>query len=266
MNALDRGLEGFLQGVARQSGRVVATVALVFYAGVGLALPVFSGWSPLWLVLANIFGTSLAALVLITWLANRVQARDRRHLVEWTTDLRLLDSSEFEWFVGEVFRRDGWVVEETGRPDGPDGNVDLSLRKGGVRRLVQCKRWTSWLVSVDDIRAFAGTLARERMPPTDGIFVTLSGFTEQARQEAQTLGLTLLDNRDLYARAEHVRRTEPCPACGSPMVLDRSSRGWWFRCVAHGCAGKRDLGRDPIRAVELLTEIPETEPAASTPT
>ena len=38
------------------------------------------------------------------------------------------------------------------------------------------------------------------------------------------------------------------------MLLGRSSRGWWFRCVTPGCGGKRDLGRNPGRAVELLTE------------
>ena len=44
-----------------------------------------------------------------------VEARDRRHLVEWTTDLRLLDFEEFEWFVGELYRRKGWSVERVGR-------------------------------------------------------------------------------------------------------------------------------------------------------
>jgi Restriction endonuclease len=106
------------------------------------------------------------------------------------------------------------------------------------------------------VRAFAGTLARERLPMTDGILVTTSGFSEQARREARTLELTLMDGADLYAVVERVRRTEPCPNCQAPMVLDRSSRGWWFRCVTSSCAGKLDLGRDPVRAVELLTDAP----------
>jgi hypothetical protein len=198
----------------------------------------------------------LAGSLILVWFAVRVQATYRRHLVEWTTDLRLLDSAEFEWLVGEIFRRDGWKVEETGRRDGPDGNIDLRLSKGGKRGLVQCKRWASWLVGVDDIRAFAGTLMREGLPGTSGIFVTLSDFTGQAREEAKRVGITLVDNRDLYARVEQVRRIEACPTCGSSMLLDRSAQGWWFRCVTNGCQGKRDLGKDPARAVELLTELP----------
>jgi hypothetical protein len=36
-------------------------------------------------------------------MAVRVEAGHRRHLVEWTTNLRHLDAAEFEWLVGEVF-------------------------------------------------------------------------------------------------------------------------------------------------------------------
>lgn len=240
----------------RASGRTVALVAVLLYAGIGLAVPLLLALPTSWLVSLNIIGTTFAGLLILVWLGVRVQARDRRHLVEWTTDLRLLDAAEFEWLVGEAFRRDGWKVEETGRQDGPDGNVDLRLTRGGRPVIVQCKRWVSYLIGVDAIRAFAGTLMREGLSGSSGIFVTLSDFTPQARQEAQGIGLTLLDKHDLYERVEKVRRAEPCPTCGSSMLLDRSPRGWWFRCVAKGCVGKRDLGTDPARAVELLTQLP----------
>lgn len=257
MKAIDDALYRFLLGFAeRASGRVLAAIALALYAGLGLALPLALGWPVTWLVSANIVGTALAGTLILMWFAARVQAANRRHLIEWTSDLRLLDSTEFEWLVGEVFRRDGWKVEETGRPDAPDGNVDLRLGKRGQRVLVQCKRWQSKVVGVDDVRAFAGTLMREGLTGASGIFVTLSDFSEQAREEAKQVGLVLMDNRDLYERVESVRRSEPCPVCGSSMLLDRSGYGWWFRCVTPACTGKRDLGRDPARAVELLTEPP----------
>lgn len=254
---LDEALDRMILAMAtRASGRTIAVLALPLYAGVGLALPLGLGWSVSWLVAANVIGTTFAGILILMWVGVQVQAHHRRNLIEWTTDLRLLDSEEFEWLVGEVFRREGWTVEETGRRDGPDGNIDLSLKRNGTRSIVQCKRWQSWLVGVDDVRGFAGTLMREGLPGSAGAFVTLSGFTDQAREEAKKTGLTLVDNRDLFARVEKVRRSEACPTCGASMVLDRSSRGWWFRCVAQGCAGKRDLGNDPARAVELLTQIP----------
>ena len=162
------------------------------------------------------------------WLLVQVEARDRRHLVEWTSNLRLLTAGEFEWLVGEMFRREGWKVCETGRQDESDGNIDLELTRGARRMIVQCKRWQSWLVGVDDIRGFAGTLMREGLPGSSGIFVTMSDFSEQARTEAEATGITLIDRPNLYSRVEKARRVEPCPACQAPMVLGQSARGWWF--------------------------------------
>jgi ssDNA-binding Zn-finger/Zn-ribbon topoisomerase 1 len=68
------------------------------------------------------------------------------------------------------------------------------------------------------------------------------------------MGMALIDNRELYAMVEEVRRQEPCPTCQLPMRLDRSAYGWWFHCTASPCTGKRDLGRDPALAVDLLTK------------
>ena len=258
MSKLDDLFERILMAVARSSGYTVAALALLFYGGGGLALPLALDWSALNLVAANFLGTMLAGLVIVGWIVVQLQARDRRHLVEWTTNLRLLTPSEFEWLVGEVFRREGWEVRETGRQDAPDGGIDLELTRDGQRMIVQCKRWTYKLVGVDEVRKFGGTLMREHLAGSAGIFVTLRGFTEQARAEGQKIGMTLVDNRDLDSRIEKVRRAEPCDICQKPMILARSRRGWWLRCVAGGCQGKRDLGNDPGRAVDLLTQPPVT--------
>jgi restriction system protein len=247
----DRALIGL---VTRVPAWTVAAIALLLYVGGGLVLPLALRWSTLLLVEANVIGTSLAALIGLGWLVVQMEARDRRHLLEWTSNLRLLTAEEFEWLVGELFRREGWKVQETGRQDGPYGNIDLELTHGASRMIVQCKRWQSWLVGVDDIRGFAGTLLREGVRGSSGFFVTLSDFSQQARTEAEMTGITLIDGGDLHSRVERARRPEPCPICQAAMILSRSSRGWWFRCNAVGCQGKRDLGNDQGRAVELLTQ------------
>jgi HJR/Mrr/RecB family endonuclease len=254
MSKPDELLEQALTSViTRLPGAAAAALALVIYVGAGLALPLALRWSVMGLVIANIVATFIAVLVALCWLAGQVEESRRRQLVEWTTDLRLLSAEEFEWLVGELFRREGWDVQETGRQDGPDGNIDLELTRDGHHAIVQCKRWTSRLVNVDEVRNFGGTLLREGLAGSSGVFVTLSGFTAQARTEARKIGLTLVDRRDLYTRMEKVRRSEPCPICQTPMTLGRSARGWWLRCVQAGCQGKRDLGTDPGRAVDLLT-------------
>lgn len=240
--------------VKRVSGRAVAILAVASYAGLGLALPIALDWPKLWLVSANLWGTLIAGSLIFGWLFLQLQARDRRHLLEWTSDLRLLDGEEFEWLVGELFRREGWTVAERGRQDAADGNIDLELVQGAERRLVQCKRWTAKWVGVGEVRGFIGTLAAEKLPTTAGIFVTLAGFTEQARDLAKQAELALMDNRDLFARVEKVRRAELCRTCQSPMLLGHSIHGWWFRCATPRCGGKRDLDKDPGRAVALLTE------------
>lgn len=254
VDRLDRAIFAF---VRRVSGRTVAIVSAAFYPGLGLLVPVAFDWSRSWLLSVNLLGATAAAAVSLGWLLVQVEAKDRRHLLEWTTDLRHLTASEFEWLVGELFRREGWKVEETGSQDGPDGNVDLVLTKDGVTQVVQCKRWSSWQIGVKEVREFAGTLRREEL--RSGTLVTFSSFTAQATAEAARIdGLHLIDGRELYRRIERVRRPEPCPACQKAMVLDRSLHGWWFRCVADGCAGKRNLDREPALAVELLTQPPAT--------
>jgi len=261
MSKFDDLSERILRAAGRMPGRAVVVLTLLFYAGGGLALPLALGWSRLGLVEANFLWTMLAGLLIFAWVATQFEAgerrRQRRHLLEWTTELRHLNAQEFEWLVGEVFRREGWKVRETGRQDGPDGNIDLELTRDGQRMIVQCKRWSSKLVDVHEIREFGGTLLRERLPPHAGIFVTLSDFFGQARAEAEETGIIIVDNRDLCARIEKVRRPELCDICQRPMILDHSQHGWWFRCIA-GCPGKRDLGKDAGRAVEFLTQPPLT--------
>jgi len=243
----------FLDLVRRAPGSMVLAAALLCYPGAGLLLPLVLHWSLWGLVQANFLGTTLAAIVACGWLLVQIEARDRRHLVEWTTDLRLLSAQEFEWLVGELFRRKGWEVEETGRQDGPDGNIDLVLTRKSERRIVQCKRWQSWEVGVNEVRGFAGTLLHDHLPGSAGIFVTLSTFNARARAEAQQTGVTLIDRYDLYQLVTKARRTEPCPTCEAPMALRHSQYGWYFRCEIEGCSGKRHLDDKAGRAVELLT-------------
>ena len=55
------------------------------------------------------------------------------------SDLRSLTWRQFESFIGELFREQGYFVMET--PEGPDNGVDLVLRKEGEKTYVQCKHW-----------------------------------------------------------------------------------------------------------------------------
>ena len=52
-------------------------------------------------------------------------------------EIRNLTWHQFEFFIGQAYREKGYIVAET--PEGPDGGVDLILRKDGEKTFVQCK-------------------------------------------------------------------------------------------------------------------------------
>ena len=199
--------------LTRAVGRLPMTAALLLagavYAGVGLALPLALDAHGLQLISLNVLGVLSGLALILAWLFPLTQAVHRRHLLEWTTHLRLLSATEFEWLVGELLRREGWEVDETGREDAADGNVDLRIRKRDREMVVQCKRWTTNPVGVSEVRELAGTVAREQLPRGAGVLVTLSHFTGQAVAEAAQLELELVDNRDSVPSARAGGRDRP---------------------------------------------------------
>ena len=225
MSKLDELSDRLLLAAGHMPGHAVAALALLFYVGGGLALPILLGivflgwdtvnWSVPFIVMANLYSTTLAALVILAWLTLRVEARERRHLLEWTTDLRHLNSEEFEWLVGEVFRREGWEVEETGSQEHADGNIDLAMTREGKRAVVQCKLWQSWRIGVKQIREFGGTLLREGLQGSDGIFVTIGDIHESTRAEAENRRNARRQG-ELHSRMESVRRAEPAQSARNP--------------------------------------------------
>src|ERR1019366_3511755 len=92
-----------------------------------------------------------------------------------------------------------------------DGNIDLVAEKGNQRVIIQCKRWTSWRVPVEEIQRFAGTFLPKEMGSADRVFVTLSEYTPEAREAADRAGIVLIDGVQLAEEIESVRRTELCP-------------------------------------------------------
>ncbi|MCF6262966.1 MAG: restriction endonuclease [Xanthomonadales bacterium] len=70
--------------------------------------------------------------------------------------IRNLSWLQFEQFVGSYFKDQGYMVIET--PAGPDGGVDLVLRKDGKKTYVQCKHWKTYKVGVDKVRELLGAM------------------------------------------------------------------------------------------------------------
>jgi hypothetical protein len=248
--------------MARLPMNAALAVAGLVYAGIGLALPLAIGAPDGSLIGLNIIGVMIAWALTLGWLFPVTEARARRQLLEQSTNLRLLSARDFEQLVGEMLRREGWEVKEVGQHGTPDGGVDLQIREGTRRMLVQCKRWDSKQVGVNEVRQLAGAMLREKV--NEGVLVTLSDFTPASISEAKKDGIILVAGSELARRLERTGATKllrddtrdipyACPQCGTPMRLGHNDYGYWLSCPNFATdRGKLDLGPDPTQALERL--------------
>jgi restriction system protein len=114
-------------------------------------------------------------------------------------DISALKWREFEEFIGEAYRRQGYEVEERGG-SGPDGGIDLILRKKDETVLVQCKHWEAEQVGVKIVRELYGVVASEGA--TKGIVVTTGHFTSDAELFAHGKPLSLIRGNELSRLVE----------------------------------------------------------------
>jgi len=250
-------------------------VSAVVYGGLRLTPLAFPPENPLRL-LGALFAPYAAVLVLLPALPAAWHKWRRRELVDrqrGLDTLREMTWREFEKLVGEAYRRQGYAVEETGG-GGPDGGVDLILRRGGETVLVQCKHWKQKKVSSPTVRELRGAVARDRA--TRGIFVTLGDFTEDARAEALKQPpvelvngaalLLLIQGVQQGAQAPGRQTSVPtaaaavpiveaaapdapptCPVCARPMRKKMAGRGpnqgneFWGCPAFPNCRGTRPL-------------------------
>lgn len=214
-------------------------------------------------------------------LISAFQAAKQRKLyatVQSRTDTGALNDmswEEFETLVAEHFQRKGFKVTREGG-NGPDGGVDLVLRKGGEKHLVQCKQWRAYQVGVQPVREFYGVMAASGA--VSGYFVTSGKFSEDAVKFVKGLNLELIDGRKLKLMIAPTARssapftprrgTEPipfppkedpatspmsppnCPKCGAEMKQRTGRQGqnagkpFWGCSTYPKCNGTRPIEDD----------------------
>ena len=168
--------------------------------------------------------------------------------------IRAMSWRQFETLVGEAYRRQGYMVEETGG-GGADGGIDLILRGKGQKILVQCKQWRSFKVGVKVVREMFGIMVAER---ADRVILVTSGvYTQESYGFARGKPIELVDGKALVQLIRDVKgepvaartvasaqtsQTAPtkvldvrtgasdvavpsCPKCGSPMVMRTARKG-----------------------------------------
>lgn len=225
---------------------VSATLAPLAYAGLKWGVPLFAATTTN--TILKTFAPGVAGLapyafgfLCIISVISFFFGLKRRRLVDTRTSLASLNDiswKEFEWMVGEAFRRRGYAVEESlGR--GAHGGIDVVLRGKGGKTLVQCKQWRKSSVGAPVVRELYGLMTSEGA--NAGIVVTSGQFTREAREFASGKPVELIDGHGLLKLIKDVQRPNndsqrtaspeatpaqapKCPTCGSPMVLRVAKR------------------------------------------
>ena len=192
----------------------------------------------------------LAGGILVMWLVSLVKRSAARRTFDSHASrdsVGNLSWRQFEGYVGEAFRREGYHVEQTGDPAG-DGGIDLVLRKDGEVTLVQCKHWKARSVGVKPVRELLGVMAGEGAQAA--VLATSGGFTAEAIAFARANRIRLIDGDALAAlvqsvgsngqaappaspvaapatpvAAEAASSAPSCPKCGARMVLRTARKG-----------------------------------------
>lgn len=183
--------------------------------------------------------------------------------------IRTLSWREFEALVAEAYRRQGYTVTRIGG-DGPDGGVDLTLRKDGKCLIVQCKQRRADKVGVQVVREIFGVMTAQR---AHGAVIITSGlFTQEAKTFARGKPIDLVEGQRLADLIRSVQvgpspspwrvvtgadvagyeagpsgapaTPEPpkanpkisCPQCGAEMVLRTAQRGAYAGERFWGCS------------------------------
>lgn len=191
----------------------------------------------------RLFGIALLLLCIVGFIAGLLRRIHQSNLFARQVSLetvRGLHWRNFEHLIVEAFRRNGYNAQISER--GPDGGVDLRLKKSGKVYLVQCKQWRSRQVGVQPIRELAGVVATTGA--AGGKFVCSGSYTAEARAFASRAGIELIDGDRLSTIMQFdngaLRAEGPdtfCPRCGGGLVERVARRGPNAGKKFFGCSG-----------------------------
>lgn len=197
------------------------------------------------------FGQNLAPVIALVFLIpapvsafNAWRKRKRLDKQVSIDSIRSLDWRSFEELVGEAYRRQGYAVSEN-PGTGPDGGIDLLLKKAGQLTVVQCKQWRAQKVGVEKVRELYGIQVAQ--PAARSILITSGSFTQEAKNFAADKPIDLVEGAALLELIRNVqpapKKTTPppaarvtCPECGSEMVLRTAQKGQHAGQQFWGCS------------------------------
>lgn len=201
----------------------------------------FTKAAPTWanLIIIPLFATAAVAAF------NQLRKGKMLESVSGPASIQSLNWREFEELVAEAFKRRGYFVLENPEK-GPDGGVDLRLRKNGQLVFVQCKHWKTKKVGVKTVRELFGVMTAQKV--AHGIVVTFGAFTEDAKEFATGKFIQLIAGNQLLKLISSVQKNQQisksdneiqvptCPKCGSEMKLRIAKKGKYAGQEFWGCS------------------------------
>lgn len=181
-------------------------------------------------------------IVLIIGLTVYQQQKKREKLRKsGIQDIDTMDGIQFEYYLKELFKSQGYQVEVT-KASG-DYGADLILKKDGKKVVVQAKRYSKnvGIKAVQEVIA-----AKNYYNATDAWVVSNSDFTKASIELASKSNVLLIDRQKLIdsilkinpsaipnakkIKSEVVAKEVVCNRCGSNMVIRSGSRGQFYGC------------------------------------
>jgi HJR/Mrr/RecB family endonuclease len=129
-----------------------------------------------------------------TELSKQEAGRLAKSISRSVDELRSLTPQCFEDAIANMFRRQGYKVEQT--PYSNDYGRDAIMWRGGEKFLLECKRYDKDGVSGrPDIQKFHSAIMNDHAQR--GFFVTTGGFTKGAIEFATKVPVEIIDSRKL---------------------------------------------------------------------
>ena len=146
----------------------------------------------------NTFGRWLliisAGIIIISVIVSVLEKfiRRRRLLRSGILDVDRMTGTQFEHFLGLVFRQYGYHIEHTGKAG--DYGADLVIKKDQTRTIIQAKRYSKNV----GVKAIQEAVAAKKMYNCQGaIVITNSHYTKQAQILAKANEVVLWDRERL---------------------------------------------------------------------
>ena len=252
----ERGIVRFFMRRGPVTAAVVPPVlGLVFLYGATMVIAILAEhrfWTAslevAWVLVAGVGAlviTYLVELLAVGAVFTRSRYNRLLNLHQSMRDIRNMSWIEFEELVAANYVSQGYEVDHVGKA-GPDGGIDLRMKKNAETVLVQCKHYRNSWVHELPLREFLGLL--ENYKADRGIFVSCGVFDQTAEHFAkQNPRIELVAGEQLAEMIQEAvkqklgGRTYACPLCGAPTRPKTGKKGPFLSCSNYpACKGALD--------------------------